>query len=153
MFFLFTLELTSSFRLNDIPEPDLVVRRTRKELFVDNNAAICSELPLDNAQYIDSNPNPVFDPHASLGVGTVANIFEAPGQIDPMDVWRTYTKRSADDKNGRAPLTCLWPIGHNEEEIIECGYGATPKLMRRHVQTTHMHIKYVPPLPPLFFPV
>ncbi|KAJ3923055.1 hypothetical protein F5877DRAFT_74651 [Lentinula edodes] len=141
MFSLSTLELTSSFRLNDVPEPDMVVRRTRKELFVDNNAAICSEPPLDNAQYIDSNPNPVFDPHASLGVGTVANIFEAPGQIDPMDVWRTYTKRSADDKNGRAPLTCLWPIRHNEEEIIECGYGATPKLMRRHVQTTHMHIK------------
>ncbi|KAJ3974557.1 hypothetical protein EV361DRAFT_630280 [Lentinula raphanica] len=58
-----------------------------------------------------------------------------------MDVWRTYTKRSEDDKNGRTPLTCIWPVGHNDETITECGYGATPKLMRRHVQTTHMHIK------------
>ncbi|KAJ4473762.1 hypothetical protein J3R30DRAFT_719590 [Lentinula aciculospora] len=120
--------------------PDLVVRRTRKELFVDNDIAIHSSV-LDSGQYLQVNPDPSFGSRRSLAVGVVATLSEEPGQIDPMDVWRTYTRRSVDDKDGRAPLTCIWPMGHNKEKINECGYGATPKLMRRHVQTTHMHIK------------
>ncbi|KAJ3731786.1 hypothetical protein DFJ43DRAFT_363015 [Lentinula guzmanii] len=117
----------SNFASEQIPG----VRRIRKELFVDNELA-----PNPHA-----NPNPTFGSHRSLAVDAVANLLVESSQIDPMDVWRTYTRRSVDDKNGRAPLTCIWPVGHSEERITECGYGATPKLMRRHVQTTHMHIK------------
>ncbi|KAJ3841339.1 hypothetical protein F5878DRAFT_19622 [Lentinula raphanica] len=118
---------------NVAPEQLTGVRRTRKELFVDGDDL--TPVPIHEPPRVHLSP--ALDPHRSLVVGAVANLLEESGQVDPMDVWRTYTKRSEDDKNGRTPLTCIWPVGHNDE----CGYGATPKLMRRHVQTTHMHIK------------
>ncbi|KAE9406605.1 hypothetical protein BT96DRAFT_915300 [Gymnopus androsaceus JB14] len=95
------------------------IRRTRKELFADD-----------------------FPFHTRYNHSTTSynNDIQETSYIDPMDLWRTYTKRSVDDREGRTPLTCTWKLG-TDEGFIECGYGATPKLMRRHVQTTHMHIK------------
>ncbi|KIK51486.1 hypothetical protein GYMLUDRAFT_78172 [Collybiopsis luxurians FD-317 M1] len=120
------------------------IRRTRKELFVDSDRTASS--PTMDSEYNPHSPMPMpndavtYHSHpSSLIIG--ADTAEEPSHIDPMDVWRTYTKRSVDDRQGRAPLTCIWKVGSSEEGLSECGYGATPKLMRRHVQTTHMHIK------------
>lgn len=116
----------------------IATRRTRKELFAD---VTFSGVPNDSER--------CFSPHTRTmeiqeNTGSCSLIIPdamESSHVDPMDLWKVYTKRSIDDRDGRAPLTCTWPLGPNAEADIECGYGATPKLMRRHVQTTHMHIK------------
>lgn len=121
--------------INQSNAESTAIRRTRKELFAD-------DFPF-HARYNHSTTsygtdNTVGSP-ASL-TDTLPDALEETSYIDPMDLWRTYTKRSVDEREGRTPLTCTWKLG-TDEGFIECGYGATPKLMRRHVQTTHMHIK------------
>ncbi|KAF5371036.1 hypothetical protein D9757_010304 [Collybiopsis confluens] len=115
------------------------VRRIRKELFVDSNRVAAA------AQDHCHHPMPPLTPTTDVIItpSSASSFSDDSTPIDAMDIWRTYTKRSIDDRQGRAPLTCIWNVGSAAEEgqVVECGYGATPKLMRRHVQTTHMHIK------------
>lgn len=123
------------------PEP-MAARRTRKELFADAGLTL-SGFHRDSEPCFRLDSRAVDNPANTAGPCSL-NIPEAAEEsnhIDPMDIWKTYTKRSVDDRDGRAPLSCTWSLGRTAEGDIECGYGATPKLMRRHVQTTHMHIK------------
>lgn len=127
--------LPGTSNINQSNAESTAIRRTRKELFADD---FPFHTRYNHSTTSYNNDNTVGSP-ASL-TDTLPDSLEETSYIDPMDLWRTYTKRSVDDREGRTPLTCTWKLG-TDEGFIECGYGATPKLMRRHVQTTHMHIK------------
>jgi len=128
----------SAMTMNQSNAESIAVRRTRKELFADDDLPLCER---DNRSYTSYNPHSIAGSSTSPTVDIASGTLQEANYVDPMDLWRTYTKPSVHDREGRTPLTCTWKSGTSEEGSTECGYGATPKLMRRHIQTTHMHIK------------
>lgn len=128
----------STIAIDQSDTESTAIRRTRKELFADDDFAYHWH---GNHSRSSPNPDSAASSPTSPAIDTVSDALEEANFIDPMDLWRTYTKRSVDDREGRTPLTCTWKLGTATEGFTECGYGATPKLMRRHIQTTHMHIK------------